>query len=43
MANEKKQKFDFIQPIKDIPNVFKGFPKNIVHIIKDPVKSSAEV
>lgn len=40
---EKKEKFDFIQPIKDIPKCFKGFPKNIVHIGKDPVTKPDEV
>ncbi len=43
MAKEKKEKFDFVQPIKDIPAALKGFPKNIVRILKDPVKSSEEV
>lgn len=38
-----KEKFDFVQPIKDIPTALKGFPKNLVSIIKDPVKNSAEV
>ncbi len=38
-----KEKFDFVQPFKDIPKFFKGFPKNLVHLWKDPVKSSAEV
>lgn len=42
MAKEKKEKFDFIQPIKDIPKCFKGFPKNIVRVIKDPVKTPDE-
>ena len=30
-----KEKFDFIQPIKDIPRTLKGFPKNIGRIVKD--------
>ena len=38
-----KEKFDFIQPIKDIPKSLKGFPKNIIHIWKDPVNNSEEV
>jgi len=38
-----KEKFDFIQPLKDIPNALKGFPKNIVHMVKDPVENSEEV
>jgi hypothetical protein len=38
-----KEKFDFIQPFKDIPKTLKGFPKNIVHIWKDPVNNSAEI
>ena len=38
-----KEKFDFIQPIKDIPKALKGFPKNLIHVWKDPVKNSAEV
>ena len=38
-----KEKFDFVQPFKDIPAFFKGFPKNIVHFWKDPVTSSTEV
>ncbi len=38
-----KEKFDFIQPIKDIPKSLKGFPKNLIHIWKDPVKNSDEV
>lgn len=36
-------KFDFIQPIKDIPKTLKGFPKNFIHAWKDPVKNVAEV
>ena len=39
----KKEKFDFIQPIKDIPRTLKGFPKNIVRIVKDPVKNNAQI
>ncbi|MBE6778978.1 MAG: hypothetical protein E7541_06295 [Ruminococcaceae bacterium] len=42
MAKEK-EKFDFVQPFKDIPGAFKGFPMNLVRMAKDPVKSSAEV
>lgn len=38
-----KEKFDFIQPIKDIPKTLKGFPKNLVHIWKDPVNNSEEI
>lgn len=38
-----KEKFDFIQPIKDIPKSLKGFPKNLIHILKDPVNNSEEV
>lgn len=38
-----KEKFDFIQPIKDIPKSLKGFPKNLIHIWKDPVESSEQV
>ena len=38
-----KEKFDFIQPIKDIPRSLKGFPKNLIHIWKDPVNNSEEV
>lgn len=38
-----KEKFDFIQPFKDIPRTLKGFPKNLVHIWKDPVNNSKEV
>ena len=38
-----KEKFDFIQPIKDIPRTLKGFPKNIGRIVKDPVKNPAQV
>lgn len=38
-----KEKFDFIQPIKDIPKSLKGFPKNLIHIWKDPVNNSEEV
>ncbi|MBO5868333.1 MAG: hypothetical protein J6Q54_05450 [Oscillospiraceae bacterium] len=39
----KKEKFDFIQPFKDIPKTLKGFPKNLVHIWKDKVTNSAEI
>ena len=38
-----KEKFDFIQPIKDIPKSLKDFPKNLIHIWKDPVNNSEEV
>ena len=38
-----KEKFDFIQPLKDIPKTLKGFPKNIIHIWKDPVTNSEEI
>jgi len=38
-----KEKFDFIQPLKDIPRTLKGFPKNISRIVKDPVKTPAQV
>ena len=38
-----KEKFDFIQPLKDIPKSLKGFPKNLIHIWKDPVNNSEEV
>ncbi len=38
-----KEKFDFIQPFKDIPKTLKGFPKNLVHIWKDPVNNSDEI
>ena len=38
-----KEKFDFIQPIKDIPRTLKGFPKNIVRIVKDPVKNNDQI
>ena len=38
-----KEKFDFVQPIKDIPKALKGFPKNLIHIWKDPVTNSDEV
>lgn len=38
-----KEKFDFMQPIKDIPGTLKGFPKNISHIVKDPVKTPAQL
>lgn len=38
-----KEKFDFIQPIKDIPKSLKGFPKNLIRIWKDPVNDSDEV
>lgn len=38
-----KEKFDFVQPFKDIPAFFKGFPKNLVHFFKDPINSSVEV
>ena len=38
-----KEKFDFIQPLKDIPSAFKGFPKNLVRLWKEPVNSSDEV
>ena len=38
-----KAKFDFMQPIKDIPKTLKGFPKNLVHIVKDPVTNSDEI
>lgn len=38
-----KEKFDFIQPIKDIPRTLKGFPKNIARIVKEPVKTSEQV
>lgn len=37
-----KEKFDFIQPIKDIPALLKGFPKNLKHLIKDPVNTVEE-
>ena len=40
---EITEKFDFIQPIKDIPKSLKGFPKNLIHIWKDPVNNSEEV
>lgn len=42
-AKEAKEKFDFIQPIKDIPKTLKGFPKNIKSIIKDPVKNFDQI
>lgn len=38
-----KEKFNFIQPFKDIPKTLKGFPKNLIHIWKDPVQNSAEI
>lgn len=38
-----KEKFDFIQPIKDIPRTLKGFPKNIVRIVKEPVKNNDQI
>ena len=38
-----KEKFNFIQPFKDIPKTIKGFPKNLVHIWKDPVQNSEEI
>lgn len=38
-----KEKFNFIQPLKDIPQALKGFPKNLVHIWKDPVQNSEEI
>ena len=38
-----KEKFNFIQPFKDIPNVLKGFPKNLIHIWKDPVENSEQI
>lgn len=38
-----KEKFDFIQPIKDIPKTLKGFPKNLVRIWKDPVTNAAQI
>lgn len=38
-----KEKFNFIQPIKDIPKSLKGFPKNLIHIWKDPVNTSDEI
>ena len=38
-----KEKFDFIQPIKDIPKTLKGFPKNIITIVKEPVQNSEQV
>lgn len=38
-----KEKFNFIQPFKDIPRTLKGFPKNIVRIWKEPVNNSAEI
>lgn len=38
-----KEKFNFIQPFKDIPKTLKGFPKNLVHIWKDPVQNSEEI
>ena len=38
-----KEKIDLLQPFRDIPKFFKGFPKNIVHMWKDPVNSSEEV
>lgn len=38
-----KEKFDFIQPIKDIPKTLKGFPKNLVRIWKEPVTNAAQV
>lgn len=38
-----KEKFDFVQPFKDIPKSLKGFPKNMIRIWKEPVTSSAEV
>ena len=37
-----KEKFDFMQPIKDIPAFFKGFPKNLVHMWKDPIRNIPE-
>lgn len=37
-----KEKFDFVQPIKDIPKFFKGFPKNLVHMWKDPIRNIPE-
>jgi hypothetical protein len=43
MAKEKKEKFDFIQPFKDLPQALKGFPKNLIHAWKDPVNNSEEV
>lgn len=38
-----KEKFNFIQPFKDIPKTLKGFPKNLIHIWKDPVQNSEEI
>lgn len=38
-----KEKFDFIQPFKDIPRALKGFPKNIIGSLKEPVKNNAQV
>lgn len=36
-----KEKFDFVQPIKDIPLAL-GELKNFKHIIKDPVNTAKE-
>lgn len=38
-----KEKFDFMQPIKDIPKTLKGFPKNIVRIVKEPVTDLKQI
>lgn len=38
-----KEKFDFLQPFKDIPKTLKGFPKNLIRIWKEPVKNSQQV
>ena len=38
-----KEKFNFIQPLKDLPKTLKGFPTNIVRLWKDPVNNSDEI
>ena len=38
-----EKKFDFVEPFKGIPKAIMGFPKNLIHCWKDPVKNSDEV
>ncbi len=38
-----KQKFDFIQPFKDIPQFFKNFPKSFKSVFKGPMTNAEEV
>ena len=38
-----KKKFDFMQPLKDIPSVAKGLPKSWMNMVKTPIKTPEQL